>query len=90
MTGGEPRHSARKLRLRDVAEILNEKGVEPIAAICDVLPELRADMRVKTLLSLAEFIHPKLGRTEHVGKDGDDIKVVSRIEIVPLSDNGKS
>jgi hypothetical protein len=60
----------RKLRLRQVAEVLADRGLEPIDAICDVLPELDAGMRVKTLLSLAEFVHPKLGRVEVTGQDG--------------------
>ena len=30
----------RKVRLREVIDILNERGVEPIGAICDVLPQL--------------------------------------------------
>lgn len=89
MSGSEPKSSTRKLRLREVAEILHERGVEPIAAICDVLPELQPAFRAKTLLSLAEFIYPKLGRTEHVGDGGGEIRTVSRIELVPLSDNSK-
>lgn len=33
---------------------------------------------------LAEFAAPKLNRTEHTGKDGSDIRTVSRIELVAL------
>lgn len=78
--GTEDKRTAnRKLRLRDVAEILEERGVEPIGAICDALPELDSMMRVKTLLSLAEFVHPKLGRTVVTGADGGDIKHAIRV-----------
>lgn len=39
--GTEDKRSAnRKINLRSVAEILTERGLEPIGAICDVLPEL--------------------------------------------------
>lgn len=81
----DKRIANRKLRLRDVAEILEERGVEPIGAICDVLPELDAFMRVKTLLSLAEFVHPKLGRTVVTGANGGPIETVTRVELVALS-----
>ncbi len=45
----------RKVRLREVIDILNERGVEPIGAICDVLPQLDPSLQARTLLSLAEF-----------------------------------
>jgi hypothetical protein len=84
--GSEDKRTAnRKLRLRDVAEILEERGLEPIGAICDVLPELDPGMRVKTLLSLAEFVHPKLGRTVITGPNGGAIEHVHRVELVALS-----
>jgi|GEM_PF-4435430 len=69
----------RKLRLRQVAEVLAERGLEPIAAICDVLPELEPSMKVKTLLSLAEFVHPKLGRVEVTGEDGGAVQHSIRV-----------
>ena len=39
---------------------------------------------LELLSSLAEFASPKMARIEHTGKDGDDIKVVGRIELVPM------
>ena len=57
----------KRINLRSVAAVLQERGLEPIAAICDVLPELDPSMRARTLLSLAEFVHPKLGRVEVAG-----------------------
>ena len=68
MAGGENKRSKYRLpRLRKVAEILHERGVEPVSAICDVLPELDPSMRARTLLALTEFVHPKLGRVEVAG-----------------------
>ncbi len=64
----------KRINLRRVAAILQERGLEPIGAICDVLPELDAAMKVRTLLSLAEFCHPKLARTEVTGEEGGPIQ----------------
>ena len=64
----------KRINLRRVSHILEERGLEPIGAICDVLPELDAAMKVRTLLSLAEFVHPKLGRIEHSGEDGGPVQ----------------
>ena len=69
----------RKLRLRHVAEVLADRGLEPIDAICDALPDLDVAMRVKTLLSLAEFVHPKLGRVEVTGEDGGAVQHSIRV-----------
>lgn len=44
-------------------------------------PEKALDL----LHKLAEFAAPKLGRTEHVGDGGGEIKTVSRIELVGLT-----
>lgn len=66
----------RKIKLREVAEVLEERGLEPIGAICDVLPNLDYSMQARTLLALAEFVHPKLGRTEVTGKGGGPVEVV--------------
>ena len=57
----------KRINLRSVAAVLEERGLDPIGAICDVLPELDPSMKVRTLLSLAEFVHPKLGRVEVAG-----------------------
>lgn len=61
------RKANKKISLRSVATVLQERGLDPIGAICDVLPELDPSMKVRTLLSLAEFVHPKLGRVEVAG-----------------------
>jgi hypothetical protein len=79
----------RKVRLREVIDILNERGVEPIGAICDVLPQLDPSLQARTLLSLAEFVYPKLGRTEYVGEGGGPIQTINRVELVPLSGDRK-
>jgi hypothetical protein len=65
----------RKVRLREVIDILNERGVEPIGAICDVLPQLDPSLQARTLLSLAEFIYPKLGRTVISGDPENPVTV---------------
>ncbi len=72
----------RKLRLRNVADILQQRGIEPIGAICDVLPSLDPSMQVKTLLSLTEFVYPKLGRTEVTGADGGPVQVGVTLNVV--------
>ena len=38
----------------------------------------------KLFMDVLEYHVPKLARTEHTGKDGDDIKVMQRIELVAL------
>lgn len=40
------------------------------------------------LAKLAEYAAPKLGRVEHVGDAENPLRVVGRIELVPLSGNG--
>lgn len=45
---------------------------------------------LELLSSLAEFAAPKLARTEHTGKDGGDIAVVGRIELVPMRASGSN
>lgn len=67
------RMKTRKIKLREVIDILQERGVEPIGALCDVLPNLDFAMQARTLLSLSEFVYPKLGRTVVVGHDGGAI-----------------
>ena len=37
--------------------------------------------RFDVLSKFAEYVHPKLGRTEVTGKDGEDIKVISEINV---------
>jgi hypothetical protein len=66
----------KKINIRRVAAILQERGIEPIGEICDVLPLLDSSLKAKTLLSLAEFVYPKLGRTEITGADGGPVEVV--------------
>lgn len=63
----DKRKANKKINLRRVSEVLEERGLEPIGAICDILPELDPAMKVRTLLSIAEFVHPKLGRVEVAG-----------------------
>ena len=36
------------------------------------------------LAKLAEYAAPKLNRTEHTGKDGGDLRTITRIELVAL------
>ena len=38
----------------------------------------------KLFMDVLEYHVPKLARTEHTGKDGDEIKVMQRIELVAL------
>lgn len=83
--GSSERLRTRKVRLRQVFEILEERGVEPIGAICDVLPELDPSMRARTLLSLSEFVYPKLGRTEVTGKDGGAIEASVTLNVVGVT-----
>lgn len=73
--GSSQRTEGRKLRLRDVSAVLIDRGLDPIEAICDVLPQLTPSMQAKTLLSLAEFVHPKLARTELTGEGGGPVRV---------------
>lgn len=63
----DKRKANKKINLRSVSAVLQERGLEPISAICDILPELDPSMKVRTLLSIAEFVHPKLGRVEVAG-----------------------
>ena len=73
--GSEDKRKAnKKINLRSVSAILAERGVEPIGAICDVLGSLDPAMQARTLLSLAEFVHPKLGRTVVTGPDGGAVQ----------------
>ena len=37
--------------------------------------------RFDVLSKFAEYVHPKLGRTEHTGKDGEAIKTISEINV---------
>ena len=54
------------------------------------LDEIAADEKqgpvvaFKLFMDVLEYHVPKLARTEHTGKDGDDIKVMQRIELVAL------
>ena len=70
----DKRKANKKINLRSVAEVLQARGLEPIAAICDVLPELDPAMKARTLLSLAEFVHPKLGRVEVAGDQDNPVQ----------------
>lgn len=69
----------KKIKLRRVAEVLEARGLDPIGAICDVLPELDPSMKVRTLLSLAEFVHPKLGRVEVAGDQDNPVQHAIRV-----------
>ena len=81
--GHENKQTARrKIRLREVAAVLEERGLEPIGAICDVLPELDPSMKVRTLLALAEFVHPKQARTVVTGPDNGPIQHGVTLNIV--------
>lgn len=69
LTGVSKATAGRKLRLKDVVAALEEAGLDPLVEICAIVQggELDARDRVKTLLSLAEFVHPKKKATEHSG-----------------------
>lgn len=82
--GTEPGAGRTKLKLKEVAAILQERGLEPIGAICDVLDDLQPALKAKTLLSLAEFVYPKLGRTVIAGDPDAPVTTVSRVELVAL------
>jgi hypothetical protein len=75
----DPRKAKKKINLRSVVTVLQERGLDPIAAICDVLPELDPSMKVRTLLSLAEFVHPKLGRVEVAGDQDAPVQHAIRV-----------
>ena len=75
----DQRKAKKRISLRSVSAILSERGLEPIGAICDVLPNLDPSMQARTLLALAEFVHPKLGRTVVTGADGGDVKHSIRV-----------
>jgi uncharacterized protein (UPF0297 family) len=64
----ERRRPLRKLRMREVIEVLQERGLEPVGALVDVLPELDPAMRARTLLGLMEYVYPKQARIEHIGE----------------------
>lgn len=42
------------------------------------------------MVKLAEFAAPKLARTEHVGDPNQPLQTVTRIELVPLTNDGSS
>jgi hypothetical protein len=71
-----------KLRLRDVTAVLEENGFDPIQAILDVMDQLDTPLKVKTCLSLAEFVHPKKKAVEHSGPGGADISMSMKVEFV--------
>ena len=78
----DKRKANKKINLRSVAEVLAARGLDPIESICDVLPQLDPSMQARTLLSLAEFVHPKLGRTEVTGLGGGAVQHAVSFEIV--------
>lgn len=57
----------KRISLKRVAQTLEERGLDPIGSIIDILPQLDPSMKARTLLSIAEFVHPKLGRMEVAG-----------------------
>lgn len=73
------RTANKKINLRRVAEVLEDRGLDPIGSICDILPELDPSMKVRTLLSLAEFVHPKLGRVEVAGDQDKPVQHAIRV-----------
>ena len=78
----DKRKANKKINLRSVSETLAARGLDPIESICDVLPQLEPSMQARTLLSLAEFVHPKLGRTEVTGAGGGAVQHAVKFEVV--------
>lgn len=69
---GRPRKDGREpFRLKEVVEVLEEYGLDPLAEIARILKEepdaLRANERVRVLESLLEYYTPKLKSVDHKG-----------------------
>lgn len=63
--------------IRTVATICQAYGYDPIEAVVEALQgnELTLGEKVRTAMGLAEYIHPKLGRTELTGANGGPVAV---------------
>ncbi len=66
------------VNLKAVAEVLDAHGLNPTEEVIKLIQQDRIDddLKARIYMELTEYIAPKLARTEHVGKDGGDIKAV--------------
>ncbi len=55
-----------------------DENLEKAQACWDEIDDPRA--KFETYLKAAEFVHPKLGRQELTGKDGEPLRAVLKIE----------
>lgn len=80
---GVPNKATREFRetVRKLLEDNSENVSIWLGQVADDDPAKALDLLAK----LAEFAAPKLGRVEHTGADGGDIKTVARIELIPLA-----
>lgn len=74
---GEPTKSTKRFKeaLNELLESQADKMVLWLEQIDN--PKQRFDV----IKDLAEYIHPKLARQEHTGKDGEEIKTLSEVRI---------
>ncbi len=79
---GHPKHGGRKLKsknkiTRDVAELLNKLGVNPIEGMATIAADPKADLPIRARMhaELAKYLHPQLKSVEHSGPAGGPIQV---------------
>jgi len=82
---GRPKGSQNKdvkLAREAIAKFVDE-NTERLQGWLDQIAEESPEKAFNCVKDLIEYHVPKLARTELTGKDGEDIKTVNRIEIVP-------
>lgn len=66
-----------KINLKAVAEVLAEKGLDPVSALVDIVKSGKLDLevQVRVLSTLTEYVHSKKKSVEITGADGGAIQV---------------
>ena len=65
------------VNLKAVAEVLDAHGLNPTEEVIKLIQtgDIDDDLKARLFMELTEYVHPKLARTEHVGKDGGPMVV---------------
>ena len=92
--GGKREGAGRKAgvpnkRTAAIQQAVEQSGMTPLEYLLSVMRDVGEEPRARLAAAqaAAPYVHAKLSSVEMSGKDGGDIGIVGRIELVPMNGN---